>query len=420
MNLTEMRNRLAAILAQLDAFKGVETYSQEDVETINGLSEEFETLSAQIQAAEKIEAMTAKASESTRKAPAAKTTFEKVEIKPSQKELNAGFNSMGDFLMAVKSASNGNVDRRFQNTYFEKNGEDGGFLVPETMMTEITKKLQADESLLSRTRQMTVAGNSLTLPIDETSPWNGGVQAYWLAEGAPLTESKSKLGQASWKLNKLGALVKVTDELLEDAVGLESYIRALAPEAIMHKINSALLTGDGVGKPMGILNSGFKVQVAKEGAQAADTVVAKNVLKMYSKMIPAARANAVWFINPAVEEQLRLMKDDVGNFIYVAPGSQLNQTPYGQLLGRPVISLIGSMPQLGDEGDIIFADLSYVYSIMKVGGIKQSVSAHLYFERDIQAYKWTMRLDAACPFKAPVKTEFGNYEMSAIVTLEAR
>ena len=85
MNLTEMRNRLAAILAQLDAFKGVETYSQEDVETINGLSEEFETLSAQIQAAEKIEAMTAKASESTRKAPAAKTAFEKVEIKPSQK-----------------------------------------------------------------------------------------------------------------------------------------------------------------------------------------------------------------------------------------------------------------------------------------------------------------------------------------------
>jgi HK97 family phage major capsid protein len=260
----------------------------------------------------------------------------------------------------------------------------------------------------------------LSLPIDETAPWNGGVQAYWLAEGAPLTETKSKLGQASWKLNKLGALVKVTDELLEDATALESYIKAMAPEAINHKINSAILTGDGVGKPTGLLSSGFKIQVAKESLQTADTVVAKNVIKMYSKMIPSARANAVWFINPAVEEQLRVMKDDLGNFIYLAPGSQLNQTPYGQLLGRPVVSLIGSMPQLGDEGDIIFADLSYYYSITKVGGLKQSVSAHLYFERDIQAYKWTMRIDGSCPFKTPVTTEFGAYQMSAIVTLEAR
>ena len=194
----------------------------------------------------------------------------------------------------------------------------------------------------------------------------------------------------------------------------------MAPEAIMHKLNGAILSGDGVGKPTGILNSGFKIQVAAEGGQAADTVVAKNVIKMFSKMLPAARANSVWYINAAVEEQLRLMKDDLGNFIYLAPGSQLNQSLYGTLLGRPVVSLLGSMPALGDEGDIILADLSYVYSITKVAGIKQAVSAHLYFERDIQAFKWTMRVDAQCPFKAPVTTEFGAYQMSGIVTLAAR
>lgn len=418
MNLLEMRNRLAAIIAQLDTFKGVENYSPEDVESINGLSEEFETLTAQITAAEKVEAMTAKSTTSARKTTP--TAFEAAVVTPSRKEKNGGFESMGEFLMAVKGNASGQVDKRFQNTYFEKNAEDGGLLVPEEMMSEISKKLESDESLLAKTRQIKVSGNNLTLPIDETSPWNGGVQAYWLAEGAPLTESKSKLGQASWKLNKLGALVKVTDELLEDTTALESYIKAMAPEAINHKINSAILTGDGVGKPTGILNSGFKVQVAAEGGQAADTVVAKNVIKMYSKMIPAARANAVWYINAAVEEQLRTMKDDLGNFIYLSPGSQLNQTPYGMLLGRPVVSLIGSMPALGDEGDIIFANLDYYYSITKVGGIKQSVSAHLYFERDIQAFKWTMRVDGHCPFKSPVTTEFGNYAMSAIVTLAAR
>jgi HK97 family phage major capsid protein len=419
MNLEQMKERLSQIAAELQTFGALENFSGEDVESINALNSEFESLKMNIEAKEKIQAVSATVSTSVRKtAPEATST--RVEVLPGKTERNGGFKNFGDFLTSVKKASAGEFDKRFQNTMFEKNGEDGGFLVPEEMMSDVTKKLQSDESLLGRTRQFQVSGNALTLPTDETSPWNGGIQAYWTAEGAQIQDSKHKFGQASWRLHKLAALVKVTDELLEDSTALESYMRSMAPEAIMHKVNSAILTGNGVGKPQGILNSGFKVQVAKEGGQLADTIVARNVLKMYSKMIPSARSGAVWYINAACEEQLRLMKDDNDNFIYVAPGSQFNQSPYGMLLGLPVIPMIGSMPQLGDEGDIVLANLSYYYSIVKAGGMKQSVSSHLYFDRDIQAYKFTLRLDGSCPFKAPVTTEFGNYEMSAFITLEDR
>ena len=78
------------------------------------------------------------------------------------------------------------------------------------------------------------------------------------------------------------------------------------------------------------------------------------------------------------------------------------------------------MPALGDAGDIVLADLSYYTAIVKTAGIKQSVSTHLFFDRDIQAYKWTFRVDGSCPYKAPVTTEFGNHQMSAIVTLAER
>lgn len=417
--IEQMKARLATILAELDKFKGVENYAQEDVEKVNTLSEEFTALQAQIQTAEKIEALTASAAATTRKvAPAATTPV--VEVQASRQEKMGGFKSTGEYLVAVKNAARGNIDKRFQNAMFEKSGEDGGFLVPEEMLSTVSKKLQADESLLSKTKQFVVSGNNLTLPVDEKAPWNGGIVAYWMAEGSQFTESKTPFTQASFKLNKLGALVKVSEELLEDATALESYITAMAPEAIMHKVNEAIISGNGVGKPVGILNSGFKVQVAAEGAQVAGTVVAKNVLKMFSRMIPAARANAVWYINPMVEEQLRVMKDDLGNFIYLAPGSQMNASPYGQLLGRPVLPLLGGMPQLGDVGDIIFADLSYMYSIMKSGGMKQAVSSHLLFDYDQQAYKFILRVDASCPFKSPVSPQYGNYEMSGFVTLAAR
>ena len=420
MNLEQMKARFATIVAKLKEFQALESFTDEELGEINQLNEELGSLKNTIEAKEKLAAVDVMASASTRKT-GVETPVARVEVTASREEKNGGFKNFGEFLNSVKKASNGDLDKRFKNSaMFEKNGEDGGFLVPDEMMTEVTKKIQSDESLLARTRQFAVSGNSLSLPTDETSPWTGGIVSKWLGEGEQYTETKHKFGVANWRLHKLGAIVRVTDELLEDSTALESYIRAMAPVSIMHQINSAILTGNGVGKPQGILNSAFKVKVQKEAAQVADTIVAKNIIKMYSKMIPSARANAVWYMNAACEEQLRMMKDDEGAFIYLAPGSQLNQTPYGLLMGRPVIPMIGSMPALGDEGDIVFADLSYYYTILKSGGMKQAVSSHLWFDRDIQAYKFTMRIDGSCPFKSPVKTEFGNYEMSAFVTLEDR
>jgi len=418
MNVEQMRARVGEILAKIEELNGIENLDKASLDQINALSSEFETLKAQIEAKEKLATMSASAN-----APVRKTASEpvaRVEVQASRQEKLGGFKSVGEFLSAVKGEATGKKDKRFENTLFERNGEDGGFLVPEEMMTTITKKLATEESLLSKTTQFAVSGNSLTFPTDESQPWNSGVEAYWLAEGAAYTSSKGKVGMASLKLNKLGALIKISDELAEDSVALESFMLAKAPEAIMHKINSAIISGNGVGKPMGILNSGFKITAAKESGQAADTIVAKNVIKMYSKMIPSARAGAAWYVNAGCEEQLRTMKDDLGNFIYLAPGSQLNQSPYGQLLGLPVIPMIGSLPQLGDEGDIALVNFSYYYTILKSSGMKQSISSHLYFDRDVQAYKFTMRIDGNCPFKSPVETEFGGHQMSAIVTLEAR
>lgn len=415
MTLEQMRERLAEIANRIDALNAVEKLGSEEINEVNSLNEEFKTLSGNIDAKEKMAAMVASTKESARKVVPQAAGTVVVEAKKA-----SGFKSAGEFFMAVKKASFNDVDARFNNTAFEKEGQDGGYLIPSDFMSEIHKKIESDESLLSRTTQYKVNGNSLTFPIDESTPWSGGVEAYWTAEGRQITDSKPEFATASLRLHKLAALVKATDELLEDTAALESYIRKSAPEAINHKINEAILLGNGTGKPTGLLNSGFKVTVAKEVGQDADTVVAENIVQMYSRMLPRSRANAVWYINPMVEPQLRLMKDGAGNYIYMAPGSQMNQTPYGMLMGRPVVPMLGSMPELGDEGDIVFADLGYYYTILKASGVKNSVSTHLYFDRDITAFKFTMRLDGACPFSSPVSPEKGNYNMSGFVTLAAR
>jgi len=414
MNLEEMRKRLAEIVNLISELGEVENYSDENITNVNALNDEYLGLKAKIETGEKVAAMKADILKSE---PKVSKTVARIEVKAPKAN---GFKSAGEFFMSVKKAAHGNIDERFTNTAYEKYGEDGGFLVPEEFMSEIQKKMEGDESLLAKTKQYRLNGNSLTLPIDENNPWNGGVVGYWIGEGEQYTESKPKFAQWSERLAKVGALVKASEELLEDAAAMESHIKTNAPEAILQKVNEAIIAGDGVMKPTGILSSGFRVVVAKENAQSADTILAANVIKMYSRMLPKSRVKSAWYINAGIEEELRLLKDANGNYIYLAPGSQMNQTPYGVLLGRPVIPMLGSMPALGDEGDIVFADLSYFYSILKVSGIKNTMSTHLYFDRDITAFKFTLRMNGSVPFKTPVTTQYGAYEMSGIITLEAR
>ncbi len=423
MNIEQIRARLAEISAALEGIqsaKGDEGYSAEQINDLNALTEEFEGLNVQLEAAEKVANVQAKANASAGRKTSAGGS--RIEVGANLATKVGGFPTAGEWLMAVKkSGQNGEVDQRLRAaTHKESVGEDGGFLVPDEIASGILKKLEGDESLMSRTNAIQVGGNALVLNVDENQPWNGGLQAYWMAEGASFTESNAKFKQAQFRLQKLGVLVKATDELLEDATALQSYIGNAAPNAIMHQVNKAILTGNGVGKPLGILNSGFTVTQAKESGQAADTVVAANVLNMYSRMLPGSRANAAWYINPAVEAQLRNLKDGAGNYVYVSPGGQFNASPYGLLLGRPVIPLMGGMPGIGDLGDICFGDLSYYYMIRKASGVKAATSIHLNFDKEITAFRFSLRLDGKVPFTSPITTEFGNYTMSAFVNLEAR
>lgn len=419
MNLEQMKARLAEIDEKLAAFEGISEFTDEQTTEINSLSDEAEKLCASIDTAEKIANRRTKISQPQRKVEAKQPQTE-VEVKDKHKA-TGGFESYGDLAIAVYNKDVHNeVDDRFKNsTLFESVGEDGGVTVPKEFMTEVQEKFKAQDSLLSRTSQFSVSGNSLSMPVDEEQPWNGGTTAYWTAEGSRITKSKGRLSEAEFKLRKLAVLTNVNDELLDDSQAIESILRTKAPAAMVAAVNNAIIDGDGAGKPTGILQSGFTFDVAAEGSQAADTIVYENLIKMESRLIPGS--NAVWLAHPEVKEQLRQVVDGNGNLIYLngAQFPNVAERPFDTVLGKPIIYMPGAMKALGDRGDLILADLSYYYALVKAG-VKQSMSTHLNFDRDQTAFKFTMRMDGHCPFKEPVTTENGDYKMSGFVTLAAR
>lgn len=343
-----------------------------------------------------------------------------------------GWPTLGEFAAAVRTAAlpGGQrlMDQRLianaPTTYgTEAVGTDGGFAVPPQYSSEIVQLLQSEQSLLNLTDQQTTTSNSMSYPVDETSDWQttGGIQAYWESEAGQMTQSKPSLKLLTTYANKVIALVPVTDELLEDAPALDRYLKRKAPAKILFKVNHAILQGTGAGQPLGILNSGALVSVAKKTGQAADTVEFENINSMWSRLYAPCRMNAVWLINQDIEPELDAMTVAVGTGgapVYLPPGG-LSDTPYARLKGRPVIPT-QACETLGDQGDIILADLSQYLTIQKVGGIKSSMSVDLWFDYDLAAYKFVLRIGGQPWWSSAISARDGSNTLSPFVTLDER
>lgn len=348
---------------------------------------------------------------------------------------NGGFRNLADFAHAVRRAVQGaGMDQRLQNaslsTYGSEGvGADGGFAVPPDFRTEITNLVQGEESMFSRVDAIPTASNSVTVPTDETTAWGtSGVRVYSRAEANAMTQSKPVLKELTVRLNEIYALVPLTDELLEDSPMMSRLIATKAGEAMQFKMTDYIINGTGAGQPLGIMNSGALVTVSKESSQAADTIHAKNIAKMWSRMPAQVRNRSVWLMNQDCETQLMEMGFQIQNPannsatggvpLFVPPGG-LSALPYSTLLGRPVITT-EACATLGDLGDVILAYLPGYFLPYKAGGIRGDVSMHLWFDQATTAFRWTFRFGGQPWLSAPIARKNGSNTLSHFVTLEAR
>lgn len=344
-----------------------------------------------------------------------------------------GFASFGEFAGDVRAASrkaNRVVSERLQlvaaaptTAANESVGEDGGYTVPPEFREEIMSAVDAEESLFARTDQIPITRNSLKMPVDEVSPWDttNGIQAYWEDELDQLTQSKPKLKEAEFNARKVTALVPVSSELLEDSTAMDAFLRRKAPEKIGFKVDLGIFRGNGAGQPLGILNSGALISVAKEGSQAADTVVRANIDKMWMRMPANRRRNAVWIINQDIEAQLQglAFTGTESPLPVFLPAGGYSQQPFDTLKGRPVL-YHQAASTLGDQGDIVLADLSQYGTVVKKGGIKVDVSMHLFFDADAMAYRFILRVGGHPYLSAPIAARAGSNTLSPFVTLDER
>lgn len=445
--LAELQERATALQALADGEK--RDLTEEEENQLQTIFADFEKTEKAIKNRETLAAQSARMSVSSRRTapeqvqnagqqpdePVARRS--NVFVPPTnQHERNRwGWNNFGDFCAAVKNASRGNgqIDNRLQNaatTYgSEATGPDGSFAIPPDFRSTILQKVTGPDSLLSRCDQNPTNSNGITFPKDETAPWGTtGVQAYWTGEAAQMTQSKPVLEKSTISVEKLTCLVPVTDELLEDAPALGSFVQRKAGDVMDFKVSDAIINGNGAGAPLGILAAGCTVSQAAESSQVADTIHGLNLIKMWARMPAAWRSTAVWLTHPDAEPQLMTAGLQIGpaaagsatggQLVWMPPGG-ISGSPYASLFGRPIIPS-QSCQALGDVGDIIFAALPQYAAVLKSGGIKSDSSIHLFFDYNITAFRFTFRMGGQPWWSAAISAKNGSTTYGPFVTLAAR
>ncbi|MGE4338204.1 MAG: phage major capsid protein [Pigmentiphaga sp.] len=336
-----------------------------------------------------------------------------------------GFATAAEYGLAVMQASHGGgvIDDRLRrhaapSNYHRETGAAEGYLVPPEVRQQIWELVYQDGSeIIDRVDFEPTASNQVDLIADETTPWgSAGIKAYWRSEASQMSATRIDLEGRATRLHELYAFVLATQEVLQDSPRLTDRMTRGAASAIRWAMSEAVVNGNGVGKPLGWLQSSALVTVAKETDQSADTVTAMNVAKMYSRLI--GPGNGTWLINQDVLPQLFTMTLD-GNLLYTPPNTGFQGAPGGFLMGRPIV-LTEHADTVGDQNDIQFINFAGYHAIRRSNAPEFASSIHLYFDYGVEAFRWTFRVGGQPFLSAPVSPNNGSNTRSHFVTLAAR
>lgn len=311
------------------------------------------------------------------------------------------------------------------NAYSSSSSSDGGFLVPETLRSQLLQ-IALEQSVV-RPRATVVPMDSMRVPfpmIDSTTNQGsvfGGMTAYWGEEGADLVDSSGKFGRIELDAKKLTGLSAVPNELLADsAVSFAALIESLWPQALAFFEDAGFQSGTGVGEPLGYAgaNNSASIAITKEVGQPAASITIENIVKMYSRMLPSSLNRAVWTCSPEALPELFTLALSVGTG--GAPMMLTNVTGAAPMtiFGRPLIVTEKSQ-RLGTRGDIAFVDFAY-YLIGDRQSMSASSSTDFKFGSDKTTFRIIQRVDGKPWLKSAITPQNGGPTLSPFVEIENR
>ena len=227
---------------------------------------------------------------------------------------------------------------------------EGGYLVPDEFEATLVEKLEEENIFRTLANVIQTSSGDRKIPVASTKG-----TASWIDEEGAFTESDDAFSQVTIGAYKLGTMIKVSEELLNDsAFDLEAYIAKEFARRIGAKEEEAFFTGDGSGKPLGVLAASGGAETGITAASAT-AVTADELMDLFYSLRAPYRRNAVWIVNDSTIKAIRKLKDGNGQYLWQPA---LTAGAPDMLLGRPV-KTSAFMPSIeAGARSVLFGDLS--------------------------------------------------------------
>ena len=261
---------------------------------------------------------------------------------------------------------------------------EGGYLVPDEFERTLVEGLLEENIFRTLAKVITTSSGDRKIPVVASRG-----TASWVDEEGVIPESDDAFSQVSIGAYKLGTIIKVSEELLNDSVfNLQAYIAKEFARRIGSKEEEAFFIGDGTGKPTGIFNmtGGGELGVT---AAAQSALKLDEILDLFYSLKSPYRKKATFMMNDATVKEIRKLKDGNGQYIW-QPSITAGEPD--TILNRPV-KTSSYVPTLeAGAKAIAFGDFGYYWVADRQGRSFQRLN-ELYAATGQVGFKATQRVD---------------------------
>jgi len=383
--ILELREKRAksweAAKAFLDTKRGTDgIVSAEDTATYEKMEADVVALGKEIDRLEKQEALDRELSKPLNTPLTGKPIFQGMESKGGR----ASAEYQKAFWNAMRTRSGEGLDPVIKSALQIGTDTEGGYLVPDEFERTLIEALDEENIFRKLANVISTSSGDRKIPVVASKG-----TASWIDEEGAIPESDDSFGQVSIGAYKLGTMIKVSEELLNDSVfNLENYIAREFARRIGNKEEDAFFTGDGSGKPTGILAATGGAQIGVTAASAT-AITIDEVLDLFYSLKSPYRNKSVFVMNDATIKAIRKLKDGQGQYIW-QPSLQAG-TP-DTILNRPVYTSSYVPTIAAAAKSIIFGDFGYYWVADRQGRVFKRLN-ELYAATGQVGFVATQRVD---------------------------
>jgi HK97 family phage major capsid protein len=274
--------------------------------------------------------------------------------------------------------------RKASNALQVGTDSEGGYLVPDEFERTLIEALEEQNIFRQIARIIQTDSGERKIPVVASKG-----TASWVDEEGQITDSDDSFSHVTLGAFKLATMIKVSEELMNDSVfPLESYIAREFARRIGVKEEEAFFTGNGTGKPTGILNATGGAQVGKTTA-GATVITLDEVIDLYYSLKSPYRNKAVFITNDTTVKAVRKLKDTTGQYLWQP---SVREGAPDTLLGKPVYTS-AFMPAIAASAKTMaFGDFSYYWIADRQGRIFKRLN-ELYATTGQIGFIATQRVD---------------------------